>query len=633
MCAPQHDDRRRLPHHVSMLTVTRNSAPGSHLVTAAQMRRALISGMRRVVNRREWLDRINVFPVPDGDTGSNLAFTLNTVISAGLCRRCHSVGALMRSVADAAVDGARGNSGAILAQFFSGVSQALAGVDSATPPLLANAAKVGATAACGALSEPREGTIISVIRAFADAWVACAASVENVRVGFAEALSHARLALARTPDQLPILKQAGVVDAGAQGFIDLLEGIAEYVDSGRLSAPITPHSVPEIPFAGEHLHDDVDELHRWCSECLISGEGLPLQQIREVLMSVGAVSVVVAGGQEKVRVHAHVAEPARMFERMREFGRVSAIKADDMLAQQTEASRQQAVAVVTDSGADLPCALQQDLAIHVVPVRVSFGDEDFLDKVSLSAAEFHRRLQAGGAFPKTSQPPAGDFRRQFEISLSHHDELVYVGLSRALSGTLQAAESAAGRVDQERVRVIDSGHASCGQALLVVLAAELARRGADSEAIRDAVEAARAQVQTWAITRDVSFAVRGGRIPAWAKPLIAGLGLVPVAKIKPSGRLGVAGALWGGARSAPARFARYLRRRMNPVQRWRVLIGHVGCAEDAEVLRRGLVTGLDVDDLGIVEVGPAVGAHAGTGALVVAWQPMPAATAGDTPNG
>ena len=72
---------------------------------------------------------------------------------------------------------------------------------------------------------------------------------------------------------------------------------------------------------------------------------------------------------------------------------------------------------------------------------------------------------------------------------------------------------------------------------------------------------------------------------------------------------------------------------MNPAQRWRVLIGHVGCAEDADVLRRGLVTGLDVDDLGIVEVGPAVGAHAGTGALVVAWQPMPAATAGDTPNG
>ena len=157
-----------------MLTATRATPQDITHVTAAQMRRALISGMRRVVNRREWLDRINVFPVPDGDTGSNLAFTLNTVMSAGLCRRCHSVGALMRSVADAAVDGARGNSGAILAQFFSGVSQALAGVDTVTPPLLARATQVGASAACGALSDPREGTIISVIRAFADAWVACA---------------------------------------------------------------------------------------------------------------------------------------------------------------------------------------------------------------------------------------------------------------------------------------------------------------------------------------------------------------------------------------------------------------------------------------------------------------------------
>jgi DegV family protein with EDD domain len=615
-----------------MLTATRATPQDITHVTAAQMRRALISGMRRVVNRREWLDRINVFPVPDGDTGSNLAFTLNTVMSAGLCRRCHSVGALMRSVADAAVDGARGNSGAILAQFFSGVSQALAGVDTVTPPLLARATQVGASAACGALSDPREGTIISVIRAFADAWVACAGSVDNLRAGFSQALEQARRALARTPEQLPVLKQAGVVDAGAQGFIDMLEGIAEYVDSGRLSQLAVSHALADIPFAGEDLHDTVDTAHRWCSECLVSGADLQAQQIRDALDALDAISVVVAGGAEKLRVHAHVGAPARMFERLREFGKVSAIKADDMLAQQTEASQRQAVAVVTDSGADIPEALQQRLGIHMVPVRVSFGDEDFLDKVSLSAAEFHRRLREGSVFPKTSQPPSGDFRRQFEISLSHHAQVVCVGLSRALSGTLQAAESAAARVDSERVHVVDSGHASCGQALLAVLAAELARAGADAPKIREQIALARGQVQTWAITRDVSFAVRGGRIPAWAKPLIAGLGLVPVARVKSNGRLGVAGALLGGVQAAPLRFARYLRRRMASNQRWRVLIGHVGCEGDAELLRQALLDGLQVEDLGIVEVGPAIGAHAGTGALVVAIQSVEVASAGNAPD-
>src|SRR5690606_35040460 len=130
------------------------------------------------------------------------------------------------------------------------------------------------------------------------------------------------------------------------------------------------------------------------------------------------------------------------------------------------------------------------------------------------------------------------FRRQFETRLSHHREVVYVGISRALSGTLQAGETAAARVSAERIRVVDSGHASCGQALLAIAAAEAAQRGASAAEIAAEVDALRPRVQTWAITRDVSFAVRGGRIPAWAGKLVAALRLTPVARARRNGRLG-----------------------------------------------------------------------------------------------
>lgn len=587
-------------------------------VTAAQMRRALIAGMRRVVERRELLDRINVFPVPDGDTGSNLAFTLNSVLSGSLSRRCSALGPLLRQVADDAVDGARGNSGAILAQFLAGVSERVADADVLPPDELAAAAAAGADAARKALAEPREGTILSVIRAFADGLVrARTEGARDLRERFERALESARTALAETPRQLAVLRQAGVVDAGAQGFVDLLEGIADYLRTGRLKVTARLEHLEDIPFVGADLHDQVDPAHRWCTECLLSAEALDADALRAALTAAGADSVVIAGGRQRVRIHAHVGAPAQLFELAGRFGKVSAHKAEDMLAQQHEASLAQAVAVVTDSGADYPAELAQRLGLSAVPVRVSFGEEEFLDKVSMSAAEFHRRLKTSSVAPKTSQPPPGDFRRQFETRLSHHREVVYVGIARALSGTLQAGESAAARVAAERIRVVDSGHASCGQALLAIAAAEAAARGLTAAEIVAEVEALRPRVQTWAITRDVSFAVRGGRLPAWAGWLVAALGLTPVARAKPSGRLAVAGALAGGPKAAPDRFARHLRKRLAPGRRWRLLVGHVDCEADAQRLAQQLTESLEVDSLGVVEVGPAVGAHAGTGALVV----------------
>lgn len=587
-------------------------------LTAAQLRRALIAGMRRVIERRELLDRINVFPVPDGDTGSNLAFTVHSVLSGSLSRRCASVGRLLRAVAEDAVDGARGNSGAILAQFLSGVSERVADAEVLPPQVLAEAASAGADAARKALSEPREGTILSVIRAFADGLTrASREGARDLRDSFERALEHARVALADTPRQLAVLRQAGVVDAGAQGFVDLLEGIADYLRSGRLKVAARIEHLEDIPFVGADLHEGVDPEHRWCTECLLSGETLDREALRSALAGLGADSVVIAGSAQRLRLHAHVGEPAQLFELAARYGRVSAHKAEDMLAQQHEAGLTQAVAVLTDSGADYPPALAARLGLSAVPVRVSFGAEEFLDKVSMSAAEFHRRLKTSAVAPKTSQPPPGDFRRQFETRLSHHREVVYVGISRALSGTLQAGESAAERVAPARIRVLDSGHASCGQALLAIAAAEAAQRGASAEEIAAEIDALRPRVQTWAITRDVSFAVRGGRIPAWAGRLVAALGLTPIARAKPNGRLGVVGALGGGPTAAPARFARHLLKRLDRSRRWRLLVGHVDCADDGAALEQALRGALTVDSLGVVEVGPAIGAHAGTGALVV----------------
>jgi DegV family protein with EDD domain len=591
------------------------------LIRGPALRRALIAGARRVIAQRETLNKINVFPVPDGDTGSNLAFTLGGVLAGALSRRTQGAGDLLRRVGEDAVDGARGNSGAILAQFFTGVAEAAGPVRALEPEALARAVRAGADSARQALSEPKEGTILSVITAFADALDQRGGS-GDLGEWFRRGLEHSRRALANTPNQLPVLAKAGVVDAGAQGFVDLLEGIGEFIDSGAVDAVGVADELPADLEAAEAHGElgDADPEHRWCSECLIVGEGLDRAGLRAAVGELGASCVVIAGSGTRLRLHAHVADPRRMFETAARFGRVEGSKADDMHAQARTAAGAVGVAVITDSAADLPEDVQQRLNIHMVPARVNFGDQDYLDKVGLSTAEFYRKLRTELVLPRTSQPPPGDFRRQFEFLLSHHRELVYVGLSRLVSGTLQSAETAAQRGHAGRTHIFDTGNASCGEGLLAIRAGEMALAGATAPQILAELARLKPLTPTWAAARDISHAVRGGRIPAWAKPLVEWLGFTPVAKVKADGKLGVAGGLVGKSR-VPERFAVYVAKRVDRGARWRLMVGHCDALADGEVLLEALRARLQLADSWLVETGPAVGAHAGPGTLVVSLQP------------
>lgn len=588
------------------------------------LRRALIAGARRVVAEREQLNKINVFPVPDGDTGSNLAFTLSGVLNGALRRRTAGVGELLRRVSDDAIDSARGNSGAILAQFFTGVAEAVGDIPAVRSAALADAIRAGAASARQALAEPREGTILSVIGGFANA-LERDGDARDVHPWFARGLEGARRALANTPNQLPVLQRAGVVDAGGQGFVDLLEGIESFLRSGAVQendAPADASADLEAALAHEELLES-DPEHRWCSECLLLGEGLDRAGLRAAVSDLGASCVVVAGSHSRLRVHAHVGNPKALFDVVGRFGRVEATKADDMHAQARSAAAGGSVVVVTDSAADLPDEPAQRLNIHMIPVRVGFGEQDYLDKVGLSTAEFYRKLRTEVMLPRTSQPPPGDFRRSFEFLLSHHPALVYVGLSRTVSGTLQSAETAAQRGHPDRTRVFDSANAAGGQALLAIRAAEMAQRGDNVEAILVELARLRPLTQTWAVARDIGHAVRGGRLPRWAKPVVDWLGLTPIAKVTPDGKLGMASAFFGSAQ-VPERFAAYVAKRVDRTQPWRMIIGHCDALADGESLRLAMHAQLNCRESWLVETGPAVGAHAGPGALVVSLQPVPA---------
>ena len=589
---------------------------------APRLLRALSAGIARLFQRREYLNRINVFPVPDGDTGTNLAFTFKSVLDATTTSPDTRVDELMDHVADAALDGARGNSGAIMAQFFHGFREAVAGRSLLHAQGLADAALAGADSAWTAMSHPVQGTLPTVLEDFSRELTRRAAGgVNDIQALLSYGLDRARGSLANTPNQLAVLKQAGVVDAGGQGFVDLLEGIWSYIESGRIDETVPDLAAGETAVLQEF---EVGE-HRYCTECVLEGPDIDRDAVMARMDALDSSSLVVAGGKKRVRVHIHVNNPSEVFLACEEFGVIKQQKADDMERQHGLLDHAGKVAIVTDSGGDIPADEVERLGIHVVPVRLSFGNREYLDGVTLDSEAFYQLLSESDEAPLTSQPPAQDFSRVYSLLTSHGYSVVSVGLSRELSGTTAAAIQAADRLDGDDICIVDSLSATAGQGLLAMVAAEAAIEGLSMGDIESVLKELIPLTQVFGIADDLSFAVKGGRVPSWVKRIADFLHLNPVLTANREGKIGLGG-FHTGKGANPARLARTALRKMQPETMYRVLVAHANSPEGAiETRHQILRQHARIHSCHVTEAGPALGVHLGPGGLIAAFTPQPGA--------
>ena len=591
-------------------------------LNGARLSRLLRAGIQRLLADQEHLNRINVFPVADGDTGTNMALTMSAVL-ASLRRGDDHAGSTLTRAADAALDGARGNSGAILAQFFLGMGDSAGTHAALSTAQFANAVTTGASYARDSLSDPREGTVLTVITDFAAETARLASTGIHDFLGlFSQALGKARRSLQHTAEQLEELRAARVVDAGAQGFVDLLEGMMDHL---QLDVDAEPAEIALRVEANESTAGEMHDLsQRFCTECTITGADIDRRKLREELSALGS-SMVLAGTTRKSKVHIHVNDPADVFRVAAQFGEVSAQKADDMQRQQHSAHvRNRRVAIVTDSVADIPDEQLDNLGIHMVPLRVHFGEQSHLDKVGLSPEQFLAELVRNPQHPTTSQPPAGDFRRQFEFLASHFDGVVSINVTGKVSGTCNAARSAADRVQSHgAIEVVDSGNASIGQGLLTIYAAELAARGCDAAQVIAGLGKMIPLTRTYALIGSLEYAVRGGRVKPAAKSLADFLRLSPILASHSDGRIAPGGTLFG-RRNLHEKFIRFISARMIRGQSYRIGIGHANAASQAhELLERLQRVHPQIESSFIMPVGSTLSVHGGPGTLVVGVQQSP----------
>ena len=580
--------------------------------------RVLRAGALAVVREQESLNRINVFPVRDADTGANLAATLKAAASRLGSVSPDGVGAAARVAADGALDGARGNSGAIFAQFLHGMAGGMERRSHVDGPQFAHAARLGTESAYTALQDPREGTILSVLRAWSHE-LGRRSGEEDFTEMMHGGLVAARAALADTPRQLEVLARSHVVDAGGQGFVYFLEGIIESL-RGRETAwvPVAapPHGLP--PYSAEH--DEIDERFRYCTEALVTS--------RDALLSRDAVmiavrdlgeSLVVAGGEQRLRVHIHTNEPQRFLATVAALGAIEHSKIDDMVLQQL-AGREATIALVTDSTTDLPEDIAFRLGVVAVPLTLTLGDESYVDGVDITLDGFIDRVTAGTGVPRSSQPAVADFVQTYRRLLDYRDGVVSVHIAGAMSGTVQAARTAAREVDPTRIKVVDSCAVSVGAGLLLEAAGEAVAAGLGLDEIAALLERVKGDIRVIGTVASLDFAVRGGRLsPAMARTLTR-LHLAPIVVFDETGKAGKAGAALGFDRALNAVVRRTLRFADGAPAR--AMVVHSGDQAGADFVAARLAARLG-GDVPVVRAGAVLTTHVGIGSVSVAVRRLP----------
>ena len=592
---------------------------GIAYVDGPRLARSLFAAADWVAAGRDEINRINVFPVPDGDTGTNFSLTLRAVADALRALGDASLPVTARTMARAAVLGARGNSGMMLAHFLLGFAESLGDRPSATTREVAAALHQGADRLYESLDDPREGTILTVARE-----AAAAADTADIGEFMRRLLAEGEAALARTPELLAVLKEAGVVDAGGKGFVRMLEGVVRYIEgdpilpladaNGSAGSPVVVPAA-EIEIAAERDF-------QFCTEVLVRGEQLPSSnEVRAAMHGFGG-SVVVALMADILKIHVHTDTPEAVFSYAARWGRVETTKADDMRAQHRRLAHaeRRPVAVVTDTSADLADSVLDRHHIALVPLQVVFGDESFRDRVELKPEEFYRRLRTARDLPTTSQPTPAEFVRVLRDARGEADEVVGVLLSGNLSGTYGSAQAAVRAAGISGVHLVDSRSASLGVGMLALRGAELAEAGWPGAEIARELERVRGQSGMLLTVDRYDNLLRSGRVSR-GKAWIAGmLDVKPILSLDGEGRVVPVDRVRGREQLVP-RVLALLEKRLTPRPTTvRFGIAHTEAPEVAERVRTALVAAYCPRDCFVTLATGVLGTHVGIGAWAIFYQ-------------
>ncbi|MCD4744949.1 MAG: DegV family EDD domain-containing protein, partial [Bacteroidales bacterium] len=501
---------------------------------------SFLAGAQRIFAHQKLLNKINVFPVADADTGTNLASTMRSIIDTSIPTDNLKQTAI--AIADAALTGARGNSGIIFAQFLYGFSNEIENEKNINVNSFANILQKSVDYAYEAIANPVEGTMITVMKDWAEYIYTLKDKIDDFNNLIISSLHKAKESLLETPKKLEILAKANVVDAGAKGFVVFLEGMIDFFKHGELKKIVTARNVVKIKDidAISHVEDDVIT-YRYCTEALILFEKSNKDNKTDLINAIKDFgdSLVVAGSPKKLRVHIHTDKPAELFSVIKDFGNITYKKVDDMVMQnQIVHHRKWNIALLSDSTSDLPQDLIEKYQIHIVPLSVHFGRDFYLDSVTIKPEQFYNLLKKSKDYPSTAQPTYNDFTNKYTYLSTHYDSIIGIHISKKMSGTWSNSNKAAYAVKERqnnKISVLSSNRLSGALGLMVIRAAKCIENGDSHDKIVNNIDTWISKTKLLASSKTIKYMVKSGRVNPMKGFIANLLNLKPIVTVNDEG--------------------------------------------------------------------------------------------------
>jgi len=494
-------------------------------IDAGKFKEICKRGMEHLFQDRLLLNKINVFPVADGDTGDNLTHTLMPVYEQIDEMSEPRLDDLAARLAAGMLMSAKGNSGVIFSQFFFSFAKALKGKATIGPADFSLAMEKAVNETYASIAQPKEGTILTVLRHSAEEFKRLAMQGELYHVIFEKVIIKAKEILEKTRDILPQLKKAKVVDAGGLGFFLFFKGMAASVQGRQEYEPGTGSGdfdqVPQAVEASERAY---------CAEWVFRSRGRGKDFFMAQLEKWGD-SLLIAGDAGMLHLHIHTDSPESVEKELLGHGEIISRKVDSLLEPQTRCP-EVGVALIMDSAVDIPEQTEKALGITIVPLQILLNDRYCRDRFEIGKEELYRRMRSEkDLVVKTSQPVPLDFKTAFESVLARQRQILFFSLSSKLSGSYQNALASLWSLpaaDQARIRIIDTRNVSAGSGLLLCSAVQLLQQGRDLDQTVAEIESRRQEVVSLGYVESLEYAVRGGRLPPLAGSLTRLLGIKPL---------------------------------------------------------------------------------------------------------
>ncbi|MGX4685533.1 DegV family EDD domain-containing protein [Vagococcus sp. JNUCC 83] len=548
------------------------------------------NGASLVIKNKNELNRINVFPVADGDTGSNLAFLMQSILD-NMTDNHDSLSSLLDNVASAALLGARGNSGMIFAQYLNALSEDYTQSELSTEQLVLSF-KTALNKVYDSLIDPKEGTILTVINSWSNSLVDSYEKTQSLQDSFLQAQVIAKKAVLDTQFQLPIFKENKLVDAGAKGFYYFIKGLTETysqnVEIDNITDDISSINIDQFTMElAKHIVSEKPS-YRYCSEFIITQSNISAEQLKELLLNKGD-SVIVIGNKKQLKLHIHTNNPKGVLSLLSHYGRVSYQKIDDMLLQyKVNTKPVSSIAIVTDSIADIPSDLLLTHQIHVIPMPIQSDRESYLDKLTIDSQLIYEKNTDISQY-STSQPTIQSIDNLLSFLQGKYDHVLVITVSSKLSGTYQLIQQRiqAKKVSPQWITVIDSKANSVAQGLLVMKAVELVEQQLTFKDIVACLNNTIYHLFIYVAVADLTPMLHSGRIPLSLGKLAQASHILPIVSLDTQGK-GKLMSVSFSQKQSIKKIAKKIKKLFKRHQIERLAIAHVYSESKAKLLKEYL---------------------------------------------